>query len=119
TVSLQTLAEGCSAYGVPVFLADVKGDLSGVSQPGGDNPHAVERAKQLKIDNYGGRAFPTIFWDLFGKKGHPVRATVSEIGPVLEAGLLPLNDTHGGGLHSVSQGAEQQGPGLRRFNAPP
>ena len=60
TVTLQTLAEGFSAYGVPVFMADVKGDLSGVSQAGGDNPHAVERAKKLKIENYKGRAFPTL-----------------------------------------------------------
>src|SRR5712672_4143933 len=59
TVTLQTLAEGFSAYGVPVFMADVKGDLSGVSQAGADNPHAVERAQQLKIDGYAGRAFPT------------------------------------------------------------
>src|SRR5262250_2070235 len=109
TVTLQTLAEGFSAYGVPVFLADVKGDLSGVSQPGGDNPHAIERAKQLKIDNYGGRAFPTIFWDLFGKKGHPVRATVSEIGPVLMARLLQLNDTQEGVLNIVFKVADEQG----------
>ena len=93
TVSLQTLAEGFSAYGVPVFMADVKGDLSGVSQAGGNNPRAVERARQLKIDGYAGRAFPTLFWDLFGAKGHPVRTTVSEIGPVLMARLLQLNDT--------------------------
>src|SRR6201989_2069553 len=70
TVSLQTLAEGFSAYGVPVFMADVKGDLSGVSQAGGTNPHAVDRARQLKIEGYSGRAFPAIFWDLFGAKGH-------------------------------------------------
>jgi len=109
TVTLQTLAEGFSAYGVPVFLADVKGDLSGVSQAGGDNPHAVERAKQLKIDNYSGRAFPAIFWDLFGKKGHPVRATVSEIGPVLMARLLQLNDTQEGVLNIVFKVADEQG----------
>src|SRR5207237_115935 len=92
TVTLQTIAEGFSAYGVPVFMADVKGDLSGVSQPGADNPRALERAKQLKIDSYSGRAFPAIYWDLFGKKGHPVRTTVSEIGPVLMARLLQLNE---------------------------
>jgi len=109
TVSLQTLAEGFSAYGVPVFMADVKGDLSGVSQAGGDNPHAIERAKQLKIDGYTGRAFPAIFWDLFGAKGHPVRTTVSEIGPVLMARLLQLNDTQEGVLNIVFKVADEQG----------
>src|SRR6478752_5681780 len=109
TVSLQTLAEGFSAYGVPVFMADVKGDLSGISQPGGDNAHAVERAKQLKIDGYAGRAFPTLFWDLFGAKGHPVRTTVSEIGPVLMARLLQLNDTQEGVLNIVFKVADEQG----------
>jgi DNA helicase HerA-like ATPase len=109
TVTLQTIAEGFSAYGVPVFMADVKGDLSGVSQPGGDNPRAVERAAQLKIDGYAGRAFPTIYWDLFGEKGHPVRTTVSEIGPVLMARLLQLNDTQEGVLNIVFKVADEQG----------
>ena len=109
TVTLQTIAEGFSAYGVPVFMADVKGDLSGVSQPGADNPHAVERAQQLKIDGYKGRAFPTIYWDLFGDKGHPVRTTVTEIGPVLMARLLQLNDTQEGVLNIVFKVADEQG----------
>jgi len=109
TVSLQTIAEGFSAYGVPVFMADVKGDLSGISQPGGDNPKAIERARQLKLDGYKGRAFPTIYWDLFGEKGHPVRATVTEIGPVLMARLLQLNDTQEGVLNIVFKVADEQG----------
>jgi DNA helicase HerA-like ATPase len=109
TVTLQTIAEGFSAYGVPVFMADVKGDLSGVSQPGGSNPRALERAKQLGIDGYGGRAFPTIFWDLFGEKGHPIRTTVSEVGPVLMARLLQLNETQEGVLNIVFRIADQQG----------
>src|SRR5262245_18901093 len=109
TVTLQTIAEGFSAYGVPVFMADVKGDLSGVSQPGGDNPRAVERAKQLKIDGYARRAFPTLYWDLFGEKGHPVRTTVTEIGPVLMARLLQLNDTQEGVLNIVFKVADEQG----------
>jgi uncharacterized protein len=109
TVSLQTIAEGFSAYGVPVFMADVKGDLSGISQMGGDNPKAIERAKQLKLDSYKGRAFPTIYWDLFGEKGHPVRATVTEIGPVLMARLLNLNDTQEGVLNIVFKVADEQG----------
>ncbi len=109
TVTLQTIAEGFSAYGVPVFMADVKGDLSGVSQAGGNNPRALERAKQLGIDGYGGRAFPTIFWDLFGEKGHPIRTTVSEVGPVLMARLLQLNETQEGVLNIVFRIADQQG----------
>jgi hypothetical protein len=109
TVSLQTIAEGFSSYGVPVFMADVKGDLSGVALAGGDNPKAQERARQLKIDGYKGRAFPAIYWDLFGDKGHPVRTTVSEIGPVLMARLLQLNDTQEGVLNIVFKVADEQG----------
>jgi uncharacterized protein len=109
TVTLQTIAEGFSAYGVPVFMADVKGDLSGVGQMGGDNPRAIERAKQLKIEGYAGRAFPTICWDLFGEKGHPVRTTVTEIGPVLMARLLQLNGTQEGVLNIVFKVADEQG----------
>ncbi|MBN9516526.1 MAG: DUF853 family protein [Alphaproteobacteria bacterium] len=109
TVTLQTIAEGFSAFGVPVFMADVKGDLSGVSQAGGNSPKAVERAQQLKIDGYAGHAFPTIFWDLFGQKGHPIRTTVSEVGPVLMARLLQLNDTQEGVLNIVFKVADEQG----------
>jgi DNA helicase HerA-like ATPase len=90
-------------------MADVKGDLSGISQPGADNPKAIERAKLLKIDGYKGRGFPTIYWDLFGDKGHPVRTTVSEIGPVLMARLLQLNDTQEGVLNIVFKVADEQG----------
>jgi hypothetical protein len=108
TVSLQTVAEGFSAAGVPVFMADVKGDLSGIAVAGGDNPKALERARQLKLDGYKGRAFPAIFWDLFGDKGHPVRTTVMEIGPVLMARLLQLNDTQEGVLNIVFKVADEQ-----------
>src|SRR5262245_4992736 len=108
TVSLQTIAEGFSSAGVPVFMADVKGDLSGIAAAGGDNPKAIERAKQLKLDGYKGRAFPAVFWDLFGDKGHPVRTTVSEIGPVLMARLLQLNDTQEGVLNIVFKVADEQ-----------
>src|SRR5437773_1987524 len=96
TVTLQTLAENFSARGVPVFMADVKGDLAGLSQPGGNNPKILERAKELKIDDFKGEASPVVFWDVFGEQGHPVRATVSEMGPLLLAGLLELNQTQGG-----------------------
>ncbi len=109
TVTLQTIAEGFSAYGVPVFMADVKGDLSGVCQPGGDNPRAVERARQMQIEGYAGRSFPTIFWDLFGEKGHPIRTTVSEVGPVLMARLLQLNETQEGVLNIAFKVADEQG----------
>ena len=83
TVTLQTLAENFSARGVAVFMADVKGDLAGLSQPGANNPKIVERAKELEIDNFAGEACPVVFWDVFGEQGHPVRATVSEMGPLL------------------------------------
>lgn len=109
TVTLQTIAEGFSTYGVPVFMADVKGDLSGVGQAGGDNPRAIERARLLKIEGYAGRAFPTIYWDLFGEKGHPIRTTVTEVGPVLMARLLQLNDTQEGVLNIVFKVADEQG----------
>ena len=109
TVTLQTIAEGFSAYGVPVFMADVKGDLSGVGQKGGDNPRALERAKQLKIEGYGGRAFPVAYWDFFGEKGHPIRTTVSEVGPVLMARLLQLNEIQEGVLNVVFKVADEQG----------
>ncbi|TWT15598.1 helicase HerA-like domain-containing protein [Reyranella sp. CPCC 100927] len=109
TVSLQTLAEGFAAYGVPVFLADVKGDLAGMSQKGGDNPKAVERAQQLKIEGYAGRAFPVMYWDLFGEKGQPIRTTVSEMGPLLLARLLDLNATQEGVLNIVFKVADAQG----------
>jgi DNA helicase HerA-like ATPase len=109
TVTLQTIAEGFSAFGVPVFMADVKGDLAGIGQKGGDNPRAVERAKKLAIDGYAGRAFPVAYWDLFGEKGHPVRTTVSEVGPVLMARLLQLNETQEGVLNIVFKIADEQG----------
>jgi DNA helicase HerA-like ATPase len=109
TVTLQTLAEGFAAFGVPVFMADVKGDLSGISQKGADNPRAVERARQLQIDGYAGRAFPVMYWDLFGEKGQPIRTTVSEMGPLLLSRLLDLNPTQEGVLNIVFKVADQQG----------
>ena len=109
TVTLQTIAEGFSAFGVPVFMADVKGDLAGISQKGGDNPRALERAKLLKIEGYGGRSFPVVLWDLFGEKGHPIRTTVSEVGPVLMARLLQLNEIQEGVLNIVFKVADEQG----------
>jgi uncharacterized protein len=109
TVTLQTLAENFSARGVPVFMADVKGDLAGLSQPGGNNPKVVERAKELKIDDFKSEACPVVFWDVFGEQGHPVRATVSEMGPLLLARLLELNDTQEGVLNMVFKIADENG----------
>src|SRR6266446_338862 len=94
TVTLQTLAENFSAQGVPVFMADVKGDLAGLSQPGANNPKVVERAKDLKIDNFSGEACPVVFWDVFGEQGHPVRATVSEMGPLQQRRYLGHGRAH-------------------------
>jgi uncharacterized protein len=109
TVTLQTLAENFSARGVPVFMADVKGDLAGMSQPGANNPKIVERAKELKIDDFKGEACPVVFWDVFGEQGHPVRATVSEMGPLLLGRLLELNETQAGVLNMVFKIADENG----------
>ena len=109
TVTLQTLAENFSARGVPVFMADVKGDLAGLSQPGGNNPKVVARAKELGISDFKGEAFPVVFWDVFGENGHPVRATVSEMGPLLLGRLLDLNDTQKGVLNMVFKIADEGG----------
>ena len=109
TVTLQTLAESFSARGVPVFLADVKGDLAGLSQPGGTNPKVLSRIKELGISNFAGEASPVVFWDVFGENGHPVRATVSEMGPLLLGRLLNLNDTQEGVLNMVFRIADANG----------
>ena len=109
TVTLQVLAEGFSRMGVPVFTADVKGDLSGISQAG--KPHAKidERKAKLKIEHSTQRAYPTLFWDLFGAAGHPVRTTISELGPLLLSRLLDLNDTQEGVLELAFRVADDQG----------
>ena len=109
TVTLQTLAENFSARGVPVFMADVKGDLAGLSQPGANNPRVLERAKELKIDGFKGEACPVVFWDVFGEQGHPVRATVSEMGPLLLGHLLELNKAQEGVLNMIFKIADENG----------
>lgn len=109
TVSLQILAEGFARCGVPVFMADVKGDLAGISQSGELKPKFVERAKSMGLEGYAPRAFPTIFWDLYGAQGHLVRATVSDMGPLLLARLLDLNETQAGVLTAAFKLADDQG----------
>ena len=109
TVTLRVLAEAFSRIGVPVFLADVKGDLSGLCQPGGDNPKVVERVKTLGLQDFPYQAYPVTFWDVAGAQGHPVRTTISEMGPLLLARLLNLNDTQSGVLTLVFKVADDNG----------
>jgi DNA helicase HerA-like ATPase len=113
TVTLQGIAESFSAAGVPVFVADVKGDLSGVAMPGSPTfKHAASlesRAKELGITDYAYSDNPVIFWDLFGKQGHPVRTTISEMGPLLLARLLDLNETQEGVLQIIFRYADENG----------
>jgi len=109
TVTLQRMAEAFSAIGVPVFMADVKGDLSGISQAGRESPKLAERLQQLKIADFAYRPCPTVFWDVFGEQGHPVRATVSEMGPLLLARMLNLNATQQGVLTATFKIADDNG----------
>ena len=109
TVTLQVMAEQFSAIGVPVFAADIKGDLSGISQPGVDSPKIQERVAKLKLADFRLRGSPVVFWDVFGKQGHPIRATVSEMGPLLFSRLLGLNDTQAGVLTLVFKIADDGG----------
>ena len=109
TVTLRVLAEEFSRAGVPVFMADVKGDLSGIAEAGGEHPKVQERVATLQLDDYSPEGFPTVFWDLYGEQGHPVRTTVSEMGPLLLARLFNLNDTQSGVLSLVFRIADDQG----------
>lgn len=109
TVTLKVLAESFSRIGVPVFLADAKGDVSSIAKAGSDNPKFDARIKSLGIDSIAFAASPTIFWDLFGQQGHPIRTTISEIGPLLLAQMLNLNDTQEGVLSAVFRIADDQG----------
>ena len=94
-MTLQVLAEGFSRAGVPVFAADIKGDLSGVSAPGEPKDFLLQRAKDIGI-KYEPDEFPVVFWDLFGEQGHPIRTTVFEMGPLLISRMLGLNETQEG-----------------------
>ena len=110
TVTLQVLSEGFSAAGVPVFMADVKGDLSGMCMPSEMQDFLVKRANIIGLgDDYKAKAFPCAFWDVFGKEGTPVRTTVSEIGPILLSHMLELNDTQEGILNIAFRIADEEG----------
>jgi DNA helicase HerA-like ATPase len=109
TVTLQCLAEGFSDLGVPVFLADVKGDLSGISQAGEPNPKVDERVAKIGIENYRQRGYPVAFWDLFGRSGTPVRSTITEMGPQLLSRLLDLNETQESVMTLVFEFADDEG----------
>jgi DNA helicase HerA-like ATPase len=109
TVTLQILAEGLSAAGVPVFAADVKGDLSGIALAGTEKDFLTERAHKIGLDPYVLEPHPVIFWDVFGKAGHPIRATISEMGPLLLARLLDLNDVQEGVLNIAFRVADDEG----------
>src|ERR1043165_9845641 len=108
TVTLQVLAEGFSRAGVSVFAADIKGDLSGISAVGEAKEPFVKRARELGF-NYEPDEFPVIFWDVFGEQGHPVRATISEMGPLLLSRLMDLNDVQEGVLNIAFRVADEQG----------
>jgi len=108
SVTLQTLAQRFSSIGVPVFLADVKGDLTGLAKAGGANPKVDERRKQLKLPAES-TACPVVFWDVFGRNGHPVRATISDMGPLLLGRMLGLNETQEGVLAVVFKIADDNG----------
>src|SRR5205809_3078711 len=109
TVTLQTLAENFSKIGVPVFMADVKGDLTGISQAGSIGDKMAAILKERGIDAPEAQACPTSLWDVFGEQGHPVRATISDMGPLLLGRMLSLNETQAGVLNLVFKIADDHG----------
>jgi uncharacterized protein len=112
TVTLQILAEGFSAAGVPVFAADVKGDLAGIAMEGEPKDFLVQRAKDIGFDDYGLAAMPTVFWDLFGEQGHPIRTTISEVGPFMLSHLMGLTEAQEGALNIAFKIADEEGLAL-------
>jgi Predicted ATPase len=109
TVTLQKLAESFSAAGVPVFMADVKGDLTGISQEGAASEKLLARLNAIGVTDWQPQRSPVALWDIFGEKGHPVRATVSDLGPLLLARLLNLNEVQTGVLNIIFRIADDQG----------
>ena len=116
TVTLQVLAEGFSAAGVPVFAADIKGDLSGIAAMGEPKEGLAKRAREIGLDDWSNAKFPTVFWDLFGEEGHPIRATVQEMGPLLLSRLMELNETQEGVLNIIFRVAADEGLPLLDLN---
>jgi DNA helicase HerA-like ATPase len=109
TVSLQVLAEGFSRAGVPVFMADVKGDLSGLAQSGKPHAEVDRRIAEAAVEGYRAEGVPLLLWDLFGENGHPVRTTISDMGPLLLSSLFELNDTQSGVLYATFRIADDNG----------
>jgi hypothetical protein len=109
TMTLRVLCEQFSRVGVPVFVADVKGDLSGLAKAGSADPKLDERVKRVKLDDFAFAPAPVVFWDVLGEAGHPVRTTISEMGPLLFSRLLDLNDTQAGVLSLLFKVADDQG----------
>ena len=109
TITMKVMAESFSDMGVPVFLADVKGDLSGMCRPGADSENMRSRIERFGMENFQYKAYPTRFWDIFGEKGHPVRVTISEMGPVLLSRLLNLTEVQSGVLNIVFKVADEHG----------
>jgi DNA helicase HerA-like ATPase len=109
TVSLQVLAEGLSEAGVSVFAADIKGDLSGIGAMGQEKDWVLKRAQEIGFTEWEPKKFPVVYWDLFGEQGHPIRATISEMGPLLLSRLMNLNDTQEGVLNIVFKLADEEG----------
>ena len=109
SVSLMVLAEGFSRMGVPVVMADVKGDIAGLAMPGTMNEKIAQRVADIGIEGYAPEGSPVVFWDLYGKLGHPVRTTISEVGPTLLARMLELNDVQSGVLDIVFKLADDKG----------
>jgi DNA double-strand break repair helicase HerA and related ATPase len=109
TVTLRVIAENLSKAGVPVFMADVKGDLSGIARPGEENSKISERLKALGVEEFHFNGYPTVFWDVFGQDGHPIRTTISDMGPLFMGRLLNLNETQSGVLNLVFKIADDNG----------
>jgi DNA helicase HerA-like ATPase len=109
TVTLRVLAEQFSTIGVPIFMADVKGDLSGLPFPGGENPKVAERVSKLGLKDFSFENYPVTFWDVFGEQGHPVRTTISEMGPLLLSRILSLNEIQSGVLSITFKIADDNG----------
>ncbi|MGE4442879.1 MAG: helicase HerA-like domain-containing protein [Desulfomicrobium sp.] len=109
TVTLQVLAESYARMGVPVFAADIKGDLSGIAVPGTPHPKIDERLAAMPAEGFSFQGCPVVFWDVFGRSGHPLRSTISEMGPLLLSSLLDVNETQSGILYACFRIADEQG----------